>query len=47
MKVPEENIIVMGRSIGTGPACYLTGITNPRAAILISPFTSIRDISNY
>ena len=45
LNVSPENILVIGRSIGTGPACYLGSKRNPEGIILISPFTSIRDIA--
>ena len=37
----EQNIIVFGRSIWSGPAAYLAAKRNPRLLILMSPFTSI------
>jgi hypothetical protein len=42
--IPESNIILFGRSIGTGPATYLASRKHPCALLLMSPFTSIRDI---
>jgi hypothetical protein len=42
--IPESSIILFGRSIGTGPAAYLASKKNPCALLLMSPFTSIRDI---
>ena len=45
-KVAEENIIIMGRSIGSGPACYLASqFTKARALILISPIKSVKDVA--
>ena len=43
MNMTEDNIIVMGRCIGSGPSTYLASIHNPKALVLISPFTSIKD----
>jgi hypothetical protein len=40
----EEDIIVCGRSIGSGPACYLSSTYRPACLVLISPHTSIRGI---
>jgi len=40
----EKNIIIFGRSIGTGPAVYLASKKNPTAMILVSPFTSLRGV---
>lgn len=40
-----ENVILMGRSIGTGPILWLsTQIIEYHSVILISPFTSITDL---
>ena len=40
---PEE-IIVFGRSIGSGPACYLASKYHVHSLILMSAFTSLRDV---
>jgi len=40
----EEDIIVCGRSIGSGPACYLSSHFKPSCLVLVSPHTSIRGI---
>jgi fermentation-respiration switch protein FrsA (DUF1100 family) len=40
----EENIIVCGRSIGTGFATHIAAHRNPGMLILISAFTSIKDV---
>lgn len=42
-----QNIIVMGRSIGSGSAVYLATQVNPGALCLISPFTSIKDVVKF
>ena len=42
MNIPEENIILIGRSIGTGPATFIASISKPGVLILISPFTSLK-----
>jgi hypothetical protein len=50
LKVPHSRIMIMGRSIGTGPACYLaaelTKMEKPPAAVILhSPYASIRDLT--
>jgi acetyl esterase/lipase len=42
-KVNNKDIVICGRSIGTGPATYLASKRKPGALILISPIKSIRD----
>ncbi|CAD8180327.1 unnamed protein product [Paramecium octaurelia] len=42
--VEEQNIILMGRSIGTGVACHVASIFKPAILVLISPFLSIQEI---
>lgn len=44
-KAKEEDIILLGRSIGSGPAVHLASRHNPGALILMSSFTSVRDIA--
>ena len=44
VQIPSENIILFGRSIGSGPATYLAGNRNPGLLILMSPYTSIKDV---
>ena len=36
-----KNITVMGRSIGSGPAVFLSSVYNFRGLVLLSPFLSI------
>lgn len=38
--ITEKNIYILGRSLGTGPAVYLSSKRNPAGTILISPFTT-------
>jgi hypothetical protein len=45
LQIEEKYLIVSGRSIGSGPACYLAKIFNPAFLILISAFTSVRNAS--
>jgi abhydrolase domain-containing protein 17 len=41
-KIKEKNVLVFGRSIGTGPACFLAeSYQNIKALILQSPYTDI------
>ena len=43
--IPSERLIILGRSIGTGPASHIA--TNKcHSLILVSPFTSIHDLSS-
>ncbi|KAL4507253.1 hypothetical protein ABPG72_002046 [Tetrahymena utriculariae] len=42
-----KNIIVLGRSIGTGPATWLAANKKVGGLILISPFTSIRGVAKH
>lgn len=45
-KVPLARIIIAGRSLGSGPACWLSTKFCVAALILISPFTSIKDVAS-
>lgn len=38
--IKEKNIYILGKSLGTGPAVYLSSKRNPSCTILISPFTT-------
>ena len=45
-QVSERNIIIMGRSIGSGPACHLAKtFKNALALVLISPIKSVIDVA--
>lgn len=44
LKISPKNIIVFGRSIGSGPATYLASRRKVGALILMSAFTSIRAV---
>lgn len=39
-----ENIVIMGRSIGSGPAIYLSTIFPIAGLVLISPFLSLCEV---
>jgi esterase/lipase len=42
----DDDIYIVGRSLGTGPAVYLASQRNPKSLFLISPFKSIKSIKN-
>lgn len=52
LKVPPSRIVLIGRSVGTGPACALAALLEkeqnmrPAALILQSPYTSIRGVAS-
>jgi len=41
--VREQDIILFGRSMGTGPTSYLSTIKQPHSLLLMSAYTSIKD----
>lgn len=43
MGINQNNIILFGRSMGSGPTSYLSSVRNPYALILMSPYTSIKN----
>lgn len=45
--IEESDIILLGRSIGTGVAVHVAANRKPGAVILISPFTSIRNVAKH
>jgi abhydrolase domain-containing protein 17 len=40
--ISESDIIIFGRSIGTGPAIHVSSLFNPGSLCLMSAYTSIR-----
>lgn len=42
-KTEPKNILIFGRSIGSGPACYLAGNYPVGLTILMAPFTNLKD----
>lgn len=43
--INESDIILFGRSMGSGPSSFLSSIRKPCALLLMSPFTSIKDVA--
>ena len=41
---PEKNIVIFGRSIGSGPATHVAAHRSPGALVLMSAFTSLRAV---
>ena len=41
----ESDIILFGRSMGSGPSTYLSSLYKPFSLLLMSPFTSIKDVA--
>ncbi len=44
LKVDPQDVIIFGRSIGSGPSSYLASKKNIGALVLMSAFTSIRSV---
>ena len=42
--IREENIYILGRSLGTGMAVYLSSKRNPAGVILVSPYTTFAEV---
>lgn len=40
----ERNVILIGRSMGSGPSIHLASQRNPGALVLISPFRNIKSV---
>jgi hypothetical protein len=41
--IKEQDIILFGRSMGSGPTSYLSSIREPHCLLLMSPYTSIKE----
>ena len=41
--IKEENILLCGRSMGSGPSTYVASVRNPFGLILMSPYKSIQE----
>lgn len=44
MNIPLKNILLFGRSVGTGPATHLAAKYEVGALILVSPYTSLKTL---
>jgi len=42
----EDRIVVAGYSLGSGSACFLAAHNDPRAVVLVAPYTSLLDMKN-
>lgn len=40
----SKDIIIFGRSMGSGPACYLASTNQIASLILLSPYTSLKNV---
>ena len=47
MKFEPDDVLVMGRSIGSGPATLFASVNPCGALVLISPFTSLKCVAKY
>jgi esterase/lipase len=47
LKYQPDKIIIWGKSIGTGPSCWLASQVSPFALILVSPYLSISKVSMF
>lgn len=45
MGIEEKNIILFGRSMGSGPATHVASVRKPAALLLMSSYKSIRAIA--
>lgn len=43
--INQENVVVIGQSVGSGAASYHTYLANPNHLLLISPFASLADVA--
>jgi len=42
--IPSDQAIVLGSSIGTGIASHVAATAHPKALVLLSPYTSLKDL---
>ncbi len=45
LHIQASNVLLFGRSIGSGPACYLASKHRPSLLVLMSAFTSLRAVA--
>lgn len=43
-QLKQKDVLLFGRSMGSGPATYLAANNTPGALILMSPYTSIKNV---
>jgi abhydrolase domain-containing protein 17 len=43
--VKESDVIIFGRSMGSGPSTYLSSMYTPFCLLLMSPYTCIKDVA--
>ena len=41
--IAQQDIVLFGRSMGSGPSTHLASVRQPHALILMSPYTSIKN----
>jgi len=46
MGFDPKDVVLFGRSMGSGPSSLLANIYKPRALILMSAYTSIKDVAS-
>jgi fermentation-respiration switch protein FrsA (DUF1100 family) len=44
--LPPNKVVLLGMSIGSGPAAYLASRRNPRALVLLSAYSSLREVAH-
>ena len=45
--ITEKNIYIFGRSLGTGPAIYLSSKRNPAGTFVLSPYTTFGSVAKH
>lgn len=43
--IEEKNLLIFGRSMGSGPATHITSVRSPGGLLLMSSFKSIQSIA--
>jgi len=44
LRYDSGDILLFGRSMGSGPACHLAALHKPAGLILLSPYTSLKEV---